>query len=207
MKKLITMFFFFALLVSLSAFANDTDNGIEWEVGFHKEKNDKPKEWYSAIVPGAVQLDYAKAKGWEDHMFGENWKDYRWMEDVYWTYKTSFSIPSISKDERYFFISKGIDYEFEIFLNGKQIFAQEGMFKYVELDLTKKLQEDNLLEVLVFPVPKIHGMPDDRQQAAQSTKPAVSYLWDWHPRLIPSGIWDETYFEIRKFPEPNSFAP
>ena len=94
------MFFFFALLVSLSAFANDTDNGIEWEVGFHKEKNDKPKEWYSAIVPGAVQLDYAKAKGWEDHMFGENWKDYRWMEDVYWTYKT--------KDER------GVEYDFII---------------------------------------------------------------------------------------------
>ena len=31
MKKIITVFFFFALLASLSAFANDTDNGIEWK--------------------------------------------------------------------------------------------------------------------------------------------------------------------------------
>ena len=26
-------------------------------------------------------------------------------------------------------------------------------------------------------------------------KPAVSYGWDFHPRLIPLGIWDETYIE------------
>lgn len=198
MKKSIKAILFLTLFLSLSVNANYVDNEIKWEVGFHKEKNDKPKEWYAAKVPGAVQLDYAKAKSWDNHMFGENWKDYRWMEDVYWTYKTSFSNPNISKDERYFFISKGIDYKFEIFLNREMIFAQEGMFKYVELDLTNKLVEDNLLEVLVFPVPKIPGMPDDRQQAAQSTKPAVSYLWDWHPRLIPSGIWDDTFLEVRK---------
>jgi hypothetical protein len=28
-------------------------------------------------------------------------------------------------------------------------------------------------------------------------KPAVSYTWDWHPRLVPLGIWDETGLEIR----------
>nr|MBQ4319554.1 hypothetical protein [Clostridia bacterium] len=28
-------------------------------------------------------------------------------------------------------------------------------------------------------------------------KPPVSYEWDWHPRVIPSGIWDETYIETR----------
>jgi beta-mannosidase len=25
----------------------------------------------------------------------------------------------------------------------------------------------------------------------------VSYGWDWHPRLVPSGIWDDTYLEIK----------
>jgi beta-mannosidase len=198
MKKSIIAILFLTFVLFISVSANGVNNKMKWEVGFHKEKNEKPKEWYEAKVPGAVQLDYAKANSWDSHMFAENWKDYRWMEDVYWTYKTKFSNPTVSNDEMYFFISKGIDYKFEIFLNGEKIFTQEGMFKYVELDLTNKLEEENLLEVLLFPVPKISGLPDDRQQAAQSTKPAVSYLWDWHPRLIPSGIWDDTFFEIRK---------
>jgi len=40
-------------------------------------------------------------------------------------------------------------------------------------------------------------MDMNRSQAAQSCKPAVSYGWDWHPRLVPLGIWDETYLEIK----------
>ena len=170
---------------------------LEWLVGFHKKKETKPSDWYLAKVPGAVQLDYAKAKGWGDHNYAENWKDYRWMEDVYWTYRTRFSSPDLEADKRIYFVSKGIDYEFEIILNGQEVFAQEGMFKAVDLDLTDLLNKQNLLEVRIFPVPKVPGRADDRSQAAQAVKPAVSYGWDWHPRLIPSGIWDDTYLEIR----------
>ncbi len=170
---------------------------LEWLVGHHIKKETKPTDWYPAKVPGAVQLDYAKAKGWEDHNYAENWKDYGWMEDVYWTYKTSFSVPDLEANKRIYFVSKGIDYEFEIILNDKQIFAQEGMFKAVDLDLTDLLGKQNLLEIRIFPVPKYPNDLDDRNQAAQCVKPAVSYGWDWHPRLIPSGIWDDTYLEVR----------
>lgn len=185
--------FLIILIIANSALAQE----LSWQVGYHKTKSEQPVEWYKAIVPGAVQLDYANAKKMGDYMYAENWRDYRWMEDVYWTYKTEFGRPELNEDELLYFISKGIDYKFEIFLNGEEIFVQEGMFKAVELDLTDKLKDKNELEVLIYPVPKVQGMPDDRQQASQSTKPAVSYGWDWHPRLIPSGIWDETYLEER----------
>jgi beta-mannosidase len=170
---------------------------LDWYVGHHNRKEAGPAEWYPAIVPGAVQLDYARAHGWGDHNYAENWKDYRWMEDVFWTYRTSFSRPGLEPDERIYFVSKGIDYKFEIILNEKKLLAQEGMFKAVDLDLTDLLMENNTLEVRIFPVPKVPGRNDDASQAAQSVKPAVSYGWDWHPRLIPSGIWDETYLEVR----------
>lgn len=170
---------------------------LVWVIGYHSKKELKPTEWYPAKVPGAVQLDFARAKGWGDHNYAENWKDYRWMEDVYWTYKTSFSAPDLEANKRIYFVSKGIDYEFEIILNDKQIFAQEGMFKALDLDLTDLLSKQNLLEIRIYPVPKIPDRNDDRSQAAQCVKPAVSYGWDWHPRLIPSGIWDDTYLELR----------
>ena len=191
-----TVFFISALFLSFSASAQNLMT-LEWKVGFHQKKNQQPSEWYKATVPGAVQLDYAQAQNWPNYTFDDNFKNYKWMEDVFWSYQTNFAKPDIQANELYFFVSKGIDYQFEIFLNGKKLFEQEGMFKAVELDLTEHLENDNQLQVLIYPVPKIPGKPDDRSQAAQSAKPAVSYGWDWHPRLIPTGIWDDTYLEKR----------
>ena len=68
---------------------------------------------------------------------------------------------------------------------GKILLHQEGMFTPVRLDLTDLLKEQNELQVKIRPIPKMHGEPADRNQAAASVKPAVSYGWDWHPRLVP----------------------
>ena len=170
---------------------------LEWKVGWHNQLNETPVKWVDATVPGAVQLDIAEAEKYGHYYFAENWKDYLWMEDKYFTYKTSFEKKELQEHERLFFVSKGIDYEFDIVLNGEKIFYQEGMFTPVELDITKIVKEKNTLLIKIYPVPKMHDKPADRSQAAQSVKPAVSYGWDWHPRLVPSGIWDETNLEVR----------
>ncbi len=171
---------------------------LSWEVGYNSSKDELPERWYPAVVPGAVQVDYARANNWEPHYYAENWKDYLWMEDVCWTYRTRFDKPQLQAGEQLFFISKGIDYEFDILLNGEKIFYQEGMFTPVNLNLTNQLQESNELLVKIYPAPKLPGFDMNRSQAAQSVKPAVSYGWDWHPRLVPLGIWDETFLEIRQ---------
>ncbi|KAA6341782.1 hypothetical protein EZS27_010420, partial [termite gut metagenome] len=104
-----------------------------------------------------------------------------------------------------FFFSKGIDYQFKIYLNGHELWEQEGMFTYVDVDLTDYLKDNNELKVVLMPVPDlgfIHegGGADEtgRKNARESAKPAVSYGWDWHPRLVTCGIWDETSLIVRK---------
>ncbi|MDZ7316068.1 MAG: hypothetical protein ONB24_08090 [candidate division KSB1 bacterium] len=165
---------------------------LEWTVGPHWQLEEPPTEQMPAQVPSAVQLDYAAAKGWPPYWFGDNFKDYRWMEDVFWTYRCRFPKPNFHRGERVYFYSKGIDYQFFIRLNGAILLEQEGMFTPVCLDLTDYLRADNELLVTIFPAPKSRPEPADRTQADQCVKPAVSYGWDWHPRLIPLGIWDET---------------
>lgn len=187
-------------ILSFYAFAGDSSRKtfLKWELGYAKTANESPSKWISATVPGAVQLDIAKAgKYHQPFYFAEHWKDYLWMEDQYYTYRTSFPKPDLAVGERAVFISRGIDYEFRIYLNGEELLHQEGMFTPVKLDLTEKLKDKNELKILVFPAPKLHEKPVDRSQASQVAKPAVSYGWDWHPRLVPLGIWDETYFEIQ----------
>lgn len=187
------------LFISLTAMGEKPGERmiLKWEVGYSKESGVAPSVWIPSAVPGAVQLDIARAEKYKPFYYAENWKDYLWMEDMYYTYRSSFSKPDLSDGKRLIFNSLGIDYEFGIFLNGEKLFHQEGMFTPVSLDLTDKLKDNNSIQVKIQPVPKLHSSPVDRSQAAQVVKPAVSYGWDWHPRLVPLGIWDSTYLEIR----------
>lgn len=164
---------------------------LNWKLEYPLPGTNK-KKTTEAVVPGAIQLDIARSEGYGIYYYGENWKDYLWMEDQYFTYKTEFNRPVFAETERVYFFSEGIDYEFEITFNGTKLLHQEGMFTPVKLDLTDLLQAKNSLEILIFPAPKMDDRPADRTQAAQTVKPAVSYGWDWHPRLLPSGIWDAT---------------
>ena len=170
---------------------------MKWRVGPHESEYDEPEKWVPAEVPGAVQLDWAKAEGWGSYTYAESYKQYEWMEDRFWTYSAKTELGKPSVGSRLFFVCKGIDYRFTVRLDGEVIHEQEGMFTPFELDLTERVHDNSELRISVFPAPKREGAPIGRAQADQSCKPAVSYGWDWHPRLIPLGIWDETYLEVR----------
>ena len=198
MKKLVLILVIFFTVHIPAVLADIRTIDFQWKVGYSNNKTDLPKKWVDATVPGAVQLDYARAEKYGPYYYGDNWKDYLWMEDVYWTYSTEFPKPDLKADEELYFTSKGIDYKFDIIFNDKIIQSQEGMFTPVQLDLTGLLRGNNRLLIRIYPIPKLKtSNPDPAAQASQSVKPAVSYGWDWHPRLVPSGIWDETSLEIR----------
>jgi beta-mannosidase len=165
---------------------------LKWELGYNPSNETGSMKWIPATVPGAVQRDIAKADNYGLWYYAENWKNYLWMEDQQFTYKTYFKKPEIQPGEHLFFISRGIDYCFDIFFNGERVLQQEGMFTPVKLDLTGMLKPQNEIKIFIHPIPKSVSSPSDRNQANRSVKPAVSYGWDWHPRLVPSGIWDET---------------
>ena len=169
---------------------------LEWQIGFMDGESMKPTKMVPATVPGAVQLDMAAAENYGPYYFDDNYKDYLFMEDKYWLYKGKINITDT--DKRIFFVCKGIDYRFKVYLKGELLYNYEGMFSPFELELTGKVQNGDEMEIVIFPAPKSCEIPEDRCQANQSCKPAVAYGWDFHPRLIPLGIWDETYIEFRE---------
>ena len=154
-------------------------------------------EEFPATVPGNIQLDYSKYANFGDVMYGENCTQYEKIEDDSWAYVTKLSYER--KDgERAWFVSGGIDYRYDILLNMKKIYSYEGMFKPVELDLTEMLTGDDELCVFIYPHPKREGAREgNRDQADASCKPPVCYGWDWNPRLLISGMWQEAYIETR----------
>jgi len=176
---------------------------LDWQLGMHPQREGAPESWIPAEVPGAVQLDWAKAHDFAPYTYADHYKDYLWMEDVYWTYRAYVPEHAAQDDERVFFVCGGVDYHFEVLLKGEIIHTQEGMFTPFDLELTGRAEAGDVLEVRVFPAPKSRAVAEDaseealRSQADHSCKPAVSYKWDFHPRLIPSGIWQDTYIEVR----------
>lgn len=167
---------------------------LSWQVGFCDDAAAQVQEWMPAQVPGAVQLDYARAKGWAPYYMGLNFKDYTWMEDKFWCYLAPLEF-SLAAGQRAALCFLGIDYRYQIAVDGEVLVDGEGMFAPVRLDVTKYAGAAHELTVLLWPVPKADDS-DTRDQARMSAKPAVSYGWDFHPRLVPSGIWDEAYLEI-----------
>ncbi|MBE5039528.1 glycoside hydrolase family 2 protein [Ructibacterium gallinarum] len=158
--------------------------------------NEKIIQEFPADVPGNIQLDYAKANGFADVNWMDNCTKFQELEDYTWFYRSELKYEKKPGD-RIYFVTLGIEYEYDVLLNGKKILHHIGMFSKAEADITDELQNGNLMEVYIYPHPKRPGALDGRQQVDQSCKPAVEYGWDWHPRLLVSGIWEETYIETR----------
>ena len=97
--------------------------------------------WFPVSVPGNIQADYGRFMNWPDVNFGDNCRLYEALEDDTWLYRTHITCP-VEADRRVFFVTKGIEYEYEIRMGGRTLCRHEGMFSPLELDITEELKKD-----------------------------------------------------------------
>ena len=153
-------------------------------------------EQFKANVPGNIQCDYASAFDFGDIMYADRIGIFDGIEDYTWQYSTSLSYEK-SPGEEIWFVAEGIDYAYDILLDGKKLFSGEGMFSPVELNITDTAYAGSVLQIIIHPHPKRGGAPRGREEADQSCKPPFCYGWDWNPRLLVSGLWRDAYVETR----------
>ena len=170
---------------------------LNWQVGWTADPSQPPTRFVPATVPGAVQLDWARAEGWPPYWQGENFRQYDWLADQFWIYRTTLPNRPLAADERLFLVSHGVDYECEVRVNGQPRHRQAGMHTPFEIDLTADAAKGGTLEVVIFPAPPGEAQPLTEHRPRTDCKPPVAYGWDFQPRLIPLGIWDETKLEVR----------
>lgn len=139
-----------------------------------------------AQVPGNVQIDWARAEGWDERWWhADEFRRYRWMEDVGWTYRAELP------EGKWVFHASSLDYSGAIRVDGVELARFEGANTPVRF----VLPPGRSLEIAFDPAPTL---PDDRQQRKlnrRTTKPGVFYGWDFAPRLVPLGIADELWLE------------
>ncbi|MBQ0111156.1 MAG: hypothetical protein KBS41_04450 [Oscillospiraceae bacterium] len=150
---------------------------------------------FAATVPGNIQSDYAKFIGIDNIMYADNAKALEKTEDDFFEYFCDINFTA-KQGEKLFFVAEGIDYKYDVFLSGKKLFGGEGMYKTVEIDISGAKCGERL-SVLIYPHPRINKHIKNRDDAARSCKPPVTYGWDWNPRLLISGLWKPCYLETR----------
>ena len=169
---------------------------LDWQLGHAPSRDALPKRWIPAAVPGAVQLDWARAEGWPPYWYAEESLRYRWMEDEWWTYRTRITVPTPEPGGVVRFECGGGDYRFAVLLDGRLVQEQEGMYSPFFVDLTAHAGLTVELAIRFEPAPKSRPSPEDRSQANHAFKPPVSYGWDFHPRLIPLGLWQPAAIRV-----------
>ena len=156
---------------------------------------DGASDWFAAEVPGNVQFDYGRMMGWGDISVGENVRRFRETEDWFWEYRSTLHY-SAGQGEQAVLVLEGVDYRFDVLIDGVEQLCHEGMFSRVELPLKGCAGQE--LVIRIHPHPKRESAQfEDRQQADQCVKPPVCYEWDWHPRMLVSGLWQDAYVETR----------
>lgn len=168
----------------------------QWRLARLSTAAETPAEWIPASVPGNVQLDWAQAHDLPDLNFGDNVRFWEGLESFFWLYRTEVPEAGLRDGERLFLAGAGLDYQGEIRIDGGVVLEHTGFCTPFALDLSE-VPAGAVLEILIHPAPKRPGSPPDRSEASHVTKPAVSYGWDWHPRLITLGLGDELRFEVR----------
>ncbi|MBN2909461.1 glycoside hydrolase family 2 protein [Polycladomyces sp. WAk] len=163
--------------------------------------------WISAKVPGDVHSTLIEKKIIDDPFVGHNDIKCRWVEEKVWWYRTEFDFDEkIKPEERLYLIFEGLDTFATIYLNGIELGSTENMFIAHTFDVTREIRGGrNVLAVKFDPVSlRVKGKRQDfwsgfSKERIWVRKAQMNFGWDWGPRLVTVGIWQDVRLEKKRF--------
>jgi beta-mannosidase len=150
---------------------------------------DPPHGWKTVTVPGCCQTSpfgLPRTKLYQ----GTKILDLEWMEKRLWIYRRAVQVPKANSDETVRIVFSGLDYLYQVIIDGKSMASGEGMFHEVviPLDFARGKRVD--LEVRFKPPAQT------RLEHLETTKAQFGRGWDFAPTLRTIGIWDDVHIEV-----------
>jgi beta-mannosidase len=167
-----------------------------WRSSHLPDSRDR-RHWRLGSVPGCPHYDLWKLGEIRDPYVDRNSLFSEWISQRTWLYKKAFPVGEELKGKRIHLHFEGVDYQAEFFLNGESLGTHTGMFTAVVFDVSDKLFYDteNLLTVVIEPAP--YEEPQvGRTSRVKTLKTRMNYWWDFCPRMVHLGIWDDVYLEV-----------
>ena len=216
MKNKITLLATLITLLSIQYSCNQS-NSLEttFKIAENwKFKSTEDSNWLQATVPGSVHTDLLSNGIIEDPFYRLNERDVQWIDKKDWEYSTTFTVDenTIEKDaiELHF---RGLDTYAKVYLNDSLILDANNMFINWEVDCKSIINEGENFLRIIFESPINLGLKKrdqlgyflpgaendqselgglgDKKVCVFSRKAGYHFGWDWGPRLVTSGIWQE----------------
>lgn len=182
-------------------------NGNDWEMkdfldedwiwrNAEKRNTRDIRWWKQASVPSSVTYDLWKNGHVPDPYFEKNSLALEWIPQRTWVMRKSFSIPKDLRKKKLTLHFEGIDYESLIYFNDVFLGSHASMYTPVSFDITELAEYEGTNQVSVV----IKKAPNEESQVSKTGyvkthKSRMTYWWDFCPRMIHQGIWDDVYIE------------
>jgi beta-mannosidase len=200
-------------------------SGGDWEIHSDPEREGcngimaRADGWIRAKVPGNIQADLEDAAllspirygAGEDKLFDVAMTD--------WWYRKDFTAPFLKPGARYTLVFDGVDYGCDVYLNGKWLGRNEGMFLRFEMDATAALlpgvlntlavkidrMPEELLEDLKLSDGKQSGVGTEHffvevnnriRRRLKGLKSPANLSYDWGTNIYTLGIWKDVRLEV-----------
>ena len=154
-----------------------------------------------ARVPGSVQAALRAAGILPDWEIGFQTRGCEWVENRHWIYRTRLPagwLGGASAEPAQIRLScLGLDYSGWVWVNGKEVGTFKGTHVPHGFDLTPFIdpQADAVLEIVFDLPPRWLGQFGWSSRMLE-WKTRFNYTWDWTPRLVQIGIWDQISLEV-----------
>lgn len=151
-----------------------------------------------APVPGSVHQALLNAGVLPDWNIGTNYRLCEWVENRHWLYFLDLPETLLQKasNEKILLRCLGLDNCGEIWLNGSKVGSFDTAFHSYCFDLTDRITSGNNRLCILFTCPERYQGQVYWTSKTNLLKPRFYYNWDWCPRIIQTGIWDDLFIEI-----------
>ena len=173
-------------------------------------------DWLPARVPGSIQRDLMAAGRLPDlYQLLDLDDTLRWVEESDWWLQRE--LPGIEPDQRAWVDFSGIDYLAAVTLGGRELERRTGMYSRRRYEITETLRQGpSTLGVRIWGAwalpkwprtPVYHlkkwlarqlqgGNQEPFSDRLLTLKAPVHFGWDFAPRLMTVGVWDDVHLHI-----------
>lgn len=152
----------------------------------------------SALVPGSVQQALRNANILPDWNIGTNYRQCEWVENRHWLYFLDIPDALLQKqgNERVTLCCLGLDNCGEVWFNGSCIGTFNTAFHAHQFDLTDWICESGNRLCILFTCSERYQGQVYWTSKTRLLKPRFYYNWDWCPRIVQTGIWDDLVIDV-----------
>jgi beta-mannosidase len=144
-----------------------------------------------ARVPGSVQQSLLNAGIIPDWNIGTNYRNIEWIENRHWLFFADLPDELITPGEQLYLHCQGLDGDGEIWINGTKAGEFNNTHLEYTFDLTSLIRPQKNRIAIIFFCPERYQGQVYWTSMTKLNKPRFYYNWDWCPRIIQTGIWDD----------------